>query len=136
METPIYYALLITMQDYMKPEKVTLNNAISVIKVIKGVKWLYEFPLLIGIEGRPVWLPLLTLYIKKTARFEYNAHIPIYSVHDNFITTAPFAKHISDTYINIFAKWREPLSNIYKKKGGVPRNHPISYISYFQLLLE
>ena len=33
----------------------------------------------------------------------------MYPVHDNLITTAPYAKYISDTYIMIFAEGREPL---------------------------
>lgn len=44
-------------------------------------------------------------------------NVPIYSVHDNFITTAPFVKVISNSYIKVFAEGR----------------HPLQYINYFMI---
>lgn len=121
---PIIYdtPLLITIQDYMKSEIAPL--------------WVYDRILK---KRRQVTLRIPTIYRdrRKThaatfANFIHqkdaniamfmileimkmkNHHVPIYTVHDNFITTAPFAKYISDTYIKILGEGRDPLYYINK----------------------
>ena len=41
-----------------------------------------------------------------------NMCAPVYTVHDNFITTAPYAMHISKCYLDIFIIGRAPLYTI------------------------
>jgi len=41
-----------------------------------------------------------------------NMCAPVYTVHDNFITTAPYAMHISKCYLEIFIIGRAPLYTI------------------------
>lgn len=109
--------LLITVQDYMKSEIVKL--------------WVYDR---IQKKRHQVSLRIPTTYRdrRKTnaatfANFIHqkdaniavfmileindrkDLHVPVYTVHDNFITIAPFAKYVSDTYIKIYAEGREPL---------------------------
>lgn len=39
---------------------------------------------------------------------------PVYTVHDNFITTAPYARKIPDIYISVFKNLCAPLEIIKK----------------------
>lgn len=123
LNKPVYYEtpLLRTMQDYFKSEEVSLTvyDRIQKKRRKEGIRIPSSKR-----DRRKTYNSTFANFIhQKDANIaaflildvlENNPHIPIYSVHDNFITTAHFAKQISDTYIKMFAEGPDPLYYIKK----------------------
>ena len=138
MKKPVFYSIPIftTVQDYMKSKAVNI--------------WLYDR---INKKRRQVTLriPTLDRDRKKTTAATFanfihqkDAYIamfmilemlllgaPIYTVHENFITTAPYAMNISDTYIKTFTNGLEPLYyiNFYILRNLLDGNVPLRPIN-------
>lgn len=121
MDKPIIYdtPLLTTIQDYMKSDIAPLWVYDRIQKKRRQVTLRIPTPTR---DRRKTHLATFANFIhQKDANIAMfmiinlmleKMNVPIYTVHDNFITTIPNAKFISDSYINVICNGRDPLLTI------------------------
>lgn len=121
LNIPVYYEtpLLRTIQDYLQSENVSFSIYDRIHKKRRKVSMripttkrdrmkTFNSTFANFIHQKDAYIAALLIQVL----LEENPHIPIYSVHDNFITTAPYTKVVSDTYIRVLVGGFDPLKYI------------------------